>query len=330
MHGLVGTPQRSACALVIPVWLSLVIACCAHAQVYPAKPIRFIVPHSVAGSPDILARFLAAKLGEAFGQQIIVDNQPGTGGVVGAEKAAHAAPDGYTLVTGSSALVINPNLYRKVGYDVERDFQAITALASAPLVLVVHPSLPVRSTRELIALARAKPGAINYASGGNGSAAHMAAELFKNMAAVNLVHVPYKGTAPALTDLMGGHVSVAFYTVSAIGEHVKNGRLKALGLTALRRSPAVPDLPTVDESGLPGYEASTWIGVLAPSGTPREIISRLHAEIMKILAMPDVKQRFTAQGFDLIASTPEQFAAQIKSDQAKWSQVIRASGMTVD
>jgi len=301
-----------------------------HPQAYPVKPMRFIVPHSVSGSPDILARFLASKLGEAVGQQVIVENQPGAAGIIGAEKAARAAPDGYTLVTGSSAIVINPSLYRKVGYDVQRDFQPITALASAPLVLVVHPSLPVRSTRDLVALARAKPGAINYASGGSGSAAHMAAELFKTMAAVNLVHVPYKGTAPALVDLVGGHVSVAFYTVSAIGEHVKSGRLRALGITALQRSPTLPDLPTVAESGLAGYEASTWIGVLAPSGTPSDIIARLHAEIVKILAMPDVKQRFTSQGLDIIANTPEQFAAQIKSDLAKWARVIRASGVTVD
>ena len=301
-----------------------------YAQAYPAKPIRVIVPHTASGAPDILARFVGSKLGEVVGQQIIVDNQPGAAGIVGTEKAARATPDGYTLVIGSSAIVINPSLYRKMGYDVLRDFQAITALASTPLVLVVHPSLPVRSTGDLVALARAKSGSINYASGGNGSAAHMAAELFKTMAAVNLVHVPYKGTAPALTDLVGGHVSVGFYTVSAIGEHVKNGRLKALAVTALQRSPAVPDLPTVDESGLPGYEASTWIGVLAPSGTPRDIIARLHAEIVKILAMPDVKQRFSTQGFDIIASTPEQFAIQIKSDLAKWARVIRASGVTVD
>ena len=322
--------RRCALGLTALFCLALGTVGSVHAQAYPLKPIRFIVPHTVSGSPDILARFVGSKLGEAVGQQVIVDNQPGAAGIIGAEKAARAAPDGYTLVISSSAIVINPSLYRKVGYDVQRDFQAITALASAPLVLVVHPSLPVRSMRDLVALARAKPGAINYASGGSGSAAHMAAELFKSMAAVNLVHVPYKGTAPALTDLVGGHVSVGFYTVSAIGEHVKNGRLKALAVTAPHRSPAVPDLPTVAESGLPGYEASTWIGVLAPSGTPREIVGRLHAEIMKILAMPDVRQRFASQGFDIIANTPEQFAAQIKADLAKWARVIRASGLTVD
>lgn len=249
---------------------------------------------------------------------------------MGAEKAARAAPDGYTLLTGSSAIVINPSLYPKVGYDVQRDFQGITALASAPLVLVVHPSLPVRSTRELIALARAKPGAINYASGGSGSAAHMAAELFKSMTGVNLVHVPYKGTAPALADLVGGHVSVAFYTLSAIGGHVKAGRLRPLALTGLERSSGMPDVPTVAESGLPGYEASTWIGVLAPSGTPRGLIDRLHAEIIKILAMPEIKERVTSLGFSLIANTPEEFSAQIKSDLAKWARVIRVSGARVD
>jgi tripartite-type tricarboxylate transporter receptor subunit TctC len=302
----------------------------AGAQAYPSKPIRLIVPHSVSGSPDILARFVGTKLSEAFGQQVVVENQAGVGGVVGAERGARSAPDGYTLVAGSSAIVINPSLYGKVPYDVVKDFQGITALASAALVLVVHPSLPVRSAKELIALARAKPGAIHYASGGSGSAAHMAAELFKTTARVDLVHVPYKGTAPALIDLVGGHVSVGFYTVSAIGGQVKDGRLRALGLTALKRSAAVPEIPTVAETGLPDYEASTWIGMLAPSATPREIIQRIHGEIMKILAMPDVRQRFVAQGFDIIGNTPDEFGAMLKADLAKWAQVIRAAGVKVD
>lgn len=302
----------------------------ARAQTYPAKPIRFVVPHTVAGSPDILARFLGARLGDVLGQQVIVDNQAGAAGIVGAERVARAAPDGHTLFVGSSAVVINPNLYKRVGYDVVRDFQPITALALAPLVLVVHPSLPARSVREFIALVKAKPGAINYASGGSGSAAHMAAELFKAMAGVDMVHVPYKGTAPALIDLAGGHVSVGFYTVSATSGHVKTGRLRALGLSALKRSPAVPDLPTVAEAGLPGYEASTWIGVLAPSGTPREIVERLHAEIVKILSVPDVQQAFAVQGFDMIANTPAEFAVQIKGDLSKWARVIKAAKLTVD
>ena len=302
----------------------------AVAQTYPAKPMRFVVPHTVAGSPDILARFLGTRLGDALGQQVIVDNQAGAAGIVGAERVARAAPDGYTLFVGSSAVVINPNLYKKVGYDVLRDFQPITALALAPLVLVVHPSLPARSVREFIALVKARPGAINYASGGSGSAAHMAAELFKAMASVDMVHVPYKGTAPALIDLAGGHVSVGFYTVSATSGHIKTGRLRALGLSALKRSPALPELPTVAEAGLPGYEASTWIGVLAPAGTPREIVERLHTEIAKILALPDVQQAFAVQGFDMIANTPAEFAVQIKGDLVKWARVIKAAKLTVD
>lgn len=302
----------------------------AMAQNYPAKPIRFVVPHTVAGSPDILARFLGTRLGDALGQQVVVDNLAGAAGIVGAERVARAAPDGYTLFVGSSAVVINPNLYKKVGYDVVRDFQPITALALAPLVLVVHPSLPARSVREFIALLKARPGVINYASGGSGSAAHMAAELFKAMAGVDMVHVPYKGTAPALIDLAGGHVSVGFYTVSATSGHVKTGRLRALGLSALKRSPAVPELPTVAEAGLPGFEASTWIGVLAPAGTPRELIERLHGEITKILALPDVQQAFAVQGFDMIANTPTEFATQIKGDLGKWARVIKAAKLTVD
>ncbi len=300
------------------------------AQTYPAKPIRFVVPHTVAGSPDILARFLGTRLGDALGQQIIVDNMAGAAGIVGAERVARATADGYTLFVGSSAIVINPNLYKKVGYDVLRDFQPITALALAPLVLVVHPSLPARSVREFIALMKSRPGAINYASGGSGSAAHMAAELFKTMAGVDMVHVPYKGTAPALIDLAGGHVSVGFYTVSATSGHIKTGRLRALGLSALKRSTALPDLPTVAEAGLPGYEASTWIGVLAPAATPREIVERLHAEIAKILALPEVQQTFAVQGFDMIANTPAEFAAQIKGDLGKWARVIKAAKLKVD
>ena len=300
------------------------------AQHYAAKPIRFVVPHTVAGSPDILARFLGIRLGDTLGQQVIVDNLAGAAGIVGAERVARAVPDGYTLFVGSSAVVINPNLYKKVGYDVLRDFQPITALALAPLVLVVHPSLPARSVRELIALMKASPGAINYASGGSGSAAHMAAELFKVMAGVDIVHVPYKGTAPALIDLAGGQVPVGFYTLSATSGHVKTGRLRALGISALKRSPAIPELPTLAEAGLPGYEASTWIGVLAPAGTPREIVERLHAEIAKILTLPDVQQAFAVQGFDMIANTPTEFAAQIKGDLIKWARVIKTAKLTVD
>ncbi len=265
-----------------------------------------------------------------LGQQVIVDNLAGAAGIVGAERVARAVPDGYTLFVGSSAVVINPNLYKKVGYDVLRDFQPITALALAPLVLVVHPSLPARSVRELIALMKASPGAINYASGGSGSAAHMAAELFKVMAGVDIVHVPYKGTAPALIDLAGGQVPVGFYTLSATSGHVKTGRLRALGISALKRSPAIPELPTLAEAGLPGYEASTWIGVLAPAGTPREIVERLHAEIAKILTLPDVQQAFAVQGFDMIANTRTEFAAQIKGDLIKWARVIKTAKLTVD
>ncbi len=299
-------------------------------QSYPVKPIRFIVPHSVAGAPDILARLLALKLSDALGQQIIVDNQPGAGGVIGAEMGARSAPDGYTIVVGSSALVINPSLYRKVAYNPERDFQPITALATAPLILVVHPSLPARTVRELIALAKAKPGQINYASGGSGSAAHMAAELFKSMAMVDLVHIPYKGTAPALIGLIGGHVSVAFYTMSAVGGHIKSGKLRALAISATQRSAAAPDLPTISESGVPGYEASTWIGVVVPTGTPSGIVHRLYTEIVMVLHMPDVKERFAGQGFDIIGNTPEQFSNQIKADVPKWAKVIKDSGAKVD
>lgn len=301
-----------------------------HAQGYPTKPIRVIVPHTTAGSPDILARFIATRLSEVFGQQFVVENVAGAAGVLGAERVARSSPDGHTLMIGSSAVVINPSLYRKVGYDVERDFQGITALASALLVLVAHPSLPVKSVGDLVRLAKARPGAINYASGGSGSAAHMAAELFKSMAAVAIVHVPYKGTAPALTDLVGGHVSVAFYTVSAIGGHVQAGRLRALAVTSLQRSPVMPDVPTLSEAGLSGYEASTWIGVLAPRATPREVVEKLHAEIVKTLAMAEVKQKFTGQGFDIIGNTPEQFTQQLRADLKKWARVVRDSGVTVD
>jgi tripartite-type tricarboxylate transporter receptor subunit TctC len=261
---------------------------------------------------------------------VVIENQPGAGGVIGAEMGARAAPDGYTVLVGSSAIVINPSLYRKVGYDPERDFRAVTKLAWASLVLVVHPSLPVRSVRELVALGRARPGQITYASGGSGSAAHLGGELFKSMAGIDLLHVPYRGTAPALTDLIGGHVTVAFYTWSAIGTHVRGGRLRALAQTGLTRSPAMAELPTVHESGVPNYESGTWIGVLVPAATPNEIVETLHRHIAAILQQPDVRERFASQGFDIIGNSPTEFAAAIRADIPHWARVVRAANARVD
>lgn len=305
-------------------------ATAAQGQTYPVRPVRFIVPHTVAGAPDLLARLVAQKLSERWGQQIVVDNQPGAGGVIGAELGARAAPDGHTVVVGSSALVINPSLYRKVNYDPERDFRPVTQIAWSSLVLCVHPSLPVRSVAELLKLAMARPGQISYASGGPGSAAHLAAELFKSMTGVDMLHVPYRGAAPALTDLIGGHVPVGFYTWSATGGHIRSNRLRALAQTGLKRSAAMPDLPTLDESGVRGYESGTWIGVVLPAATPGEIADLLHRQITAILQMPDVREGIVSRGFDIIGNTPAEFAAQIRIDIPKWAKVIKAAGARVD
>ena len=304
-------------------------AACAAAQGYPAKPVRFVVPYAPGGSTDTLARTIGVKLTDLLGQQVVVDNRPGASGNIGMDIVAHALPDGYTIVLGYIAnLAIDPSLYAKMPYDPVRDFAPITELASSPNVLVVHPSVPVTSFKDL--LAKAKQGQFNFASAGVGSVGHLTGELLNQMAGIRMVHVPYKGSGQAVTDLLGGHVQLMFSGFSSTLPHIKAGRLRALAVTGAKRSPAAPDVPTIAESGFPGFEATAWYGVLAPAKTPKPVVSRLHNEIVKVLQEPDVKNRLTGLGFEIVGSTPEQFSAYIKSEITKWAKAVKASGAKPD
>jgi tripartite-type tricarboxylate transporter receptor subunit TctC len=301
---------------------------CALAQSgYPAKPVRFIVPSAAGGGTDIIARAVAQKLSESLGQQFVVDNRPGAGQMIGIELAAKSAPDGHTILMAASTLAINPIMYKKVSYDPVRDFAPITQAASLPNILVVHPSLPVKSVAELVALAKKQPGKLDYASAGIGTSPQMSMELLKSMTGIDLLHIPYKGTAPGVVDLLAGQVKVMAPNLLTALPHIKAGRLRALAVTSAKRSEALPDVPTIAEAGVPGYESVQWYGVLAPAGTAREIVTRLHAEIVRALAQPDVRERLAADGAEPVGSTPEQFAAFIKSEIDKWARVARAAGI---
>ena len=299
----------------------------AAADVYPAKPIRFVVAFPPGGGTDIIARSIAHKLAERLARQVVVDNRPGAGGNIGTDIVAKSAPDGYTLLMGSAGpLAINASLFATMPFDPIKDLAPVTLAASTPNVLVVHPSLPARSVKELIALAKAKPGEINFASSGHGTPAHLAGELFNSMAGVKLIHVPYKGAAPGLADLLGGQVQLMFSTLPPALPHVKDGRLRALAVTSAKRSPATPELPTLNEAALPGFEAITWHGVVVPAGTPAAIIARLNREIVAILHLPEIVERLSSQGAEALGSTPEEFAAYIRSESLKWANVVKESG----
>ena len=297
---------------------------------YPSKPIRLVVPLPPGGGVDWLARVLAQKLTENLGQTVIVDNRSGAGGNIGMELVAKSAPDGYTLVLGLTAhYAINPSLYRKLPYDPVKDFAPIILLARTPLVLLVHSTLQAKSVKELIALAKARGGKLAYASGGNGSGSHLSGEMLKTMAGIEIMHVPYKGLAPAIAALIGEQVQFSFGVWSADSPHVKTGRLRALGVTTARRSPALPDLPAIAET-LPGYDLSVWYGVAAPARTPREIVTRLNAEMLRALSAPDFGQRIEVEGIEPIGSTPEQLGDYIKSEIVKWAKIVKDSGATID
>ncbi|HSF46855.1 MAG TPA: tripartite tricarboxylate transporter substrate binding protein [Burkholderiales bacterium] len=300
----------------------------AHAQDYPNKPIRIVVPYPPGGFNDTLARTVGNKLNAAWGQPVVVENKPGGGTLIGTDLVAKSPPDGYTLLITPFAFAVNPSIFKKLPYDPIKDFAPITLAAETPNLLVVNPSVPVSSLKELLASAKAKPGKLSYASTGTGSSNHLSMEKFKQMAGVDIVHIPYKGSAPALTDLIGGQVDLMFDNIPNVLPHVKGGKLKAIAVTSQKRSPHVPDLPTVSESGVPGYEVSVWFGIAAPAGTPEPIIKKLNAEIVKILSMPDVKEKFAAQGVDVVGSTPEQFAAHLKSQMAAWAKVVKEAGVT--
>jgi tripartite-type tricarboxylate transporter receptor subunit TctC len=302
----------------------------AIAQGYPAGPVRVIVPFPPGGGVDGAGRLISQKLTEALGKQFIVDNRPGANGMIGSELAAKSAKDGYTLMVNGANFVTTPSLYAKVTYDPVRDFEPVSLIALAPNVLVVHPSLPVKSVKELIALARARPGQVNFAGSGSGSTPHLAAELFNTLAKVNMVHVPYRGTGPAIIGLMSGEASVMFMPTTNAVPLVRSGRLRALAVTSRERVPAMPGLPTVSESGLKGYESSQWYGLLAPAGTPADVIALLNSQVAKIMQAPEMRQRMTDEGLVAVGSTRDDFAAYIKTELAKWAKVIRASGAKVD
>lgn len=301
----------------------------AYAQGYPAKPLRIIAASSPGSGVDIVARAVAQKLTEQIGQQVIVDNRAGAGGNIGAEIAAKAPADGYTLFMATPAHAINSS-YRRLTYDLVRDFAPISLLTTGHYVIVVHPSLPVKSVKELIAFARARPGQINYASAGVGNASHLAPELFNSMAQVKLVHVAYKGGGPALTETIGGQVHLTWANLVAGLPHVKSGRLRGLAVTGEKRSSAAPDLPTVSEAGVPGYVVISWYGALVPAATPRDAISRLNTELTRAMNAPDIRARFAAEGADPAPGTPEQFGAFIKSEIALWTKVVRNANITAE
>lgn len=296
-------------------------------EIYPARPIRFIVPFPASGGADIIARIIGQKLNESWGQPVVIDNRPGSGGMIGAEIAAKSAPDGYTLFLGNSGPnAVNVSLYRKLPYDPVKDFAPVTLVVIGPIVMVVNPSFPAKSVNELIALAKSRPGQFTFAFGGVGSQSHLAGKLFINMAGIDVVDVPYKGGPPALTDLLGGRVTFVFTALPVALPLVEANKLRALAVTGAQRSPAAPDVPTIKEF-LPGYEAAGWWGVLVPAGTPKRIINKLNAQIVKILNMPDVKNYYARQGLEPVSTTPEEFAAYIKAEIAKWAVVIKNTGI---
>ena len=301
----------------------------AATETFPVKPIRFISPFAPGGGNDTISRALTQVMTKNVGQTVIVDNRPGANTIIGMEIVAKAPPDGYTLIMTSSSLAINAALYPKLPYDSARAFAPVSLIASSPLVAVVHPSLPAKSIRDLIGLAKAKPGELFYPVSGVGNISHLAGELFNLLAGVKLVSVPYKGSAPGLNDLLGGRLSVGFNSALATMPHLKSGKLRALAVTGSSRSAGMPDVPTVAEAGLRGYEASTWYGVLAPAGTPGPVIQLLSIELGKALRSDEVKGTLSAQGLDLVGSTPEQFAAYIRTEMVKWAKVVKATGMTL-
>ena len=317
-------PMRTILFLLSVSWCA---APGAQTASYPTKPVRFIVPSAVGGGTDIIARAIALKLGESIGQQYLVDNRPGAGQMIGIELAAKSPADGYTILMAASTLAINPIMYKKVPYDPVRDFAPITQAATLPNVLVVHPSLPVKSVAELIAYAKAHPGQLNFASAGIGTSPQMSIELLKSMAGIDMVHIPYKGTAPGVVDVLAGQVLVMAPNLLTALPHIKSGKLRALAVTSVRRSVALPDVPTVAEAGLPGYDSTQWYGVLAPAGTQREIVARLHDEIARALRDAEVGKRLAADGAEPVGSSPEEFAAFIKSESEKWARVAKAAGI---
>lgn len=309
-----------------------VLACAgaASAQEWPSKPVRLLVGFPVGGAADILARLHAARLQDAIGQTIVVDNRGGAGGVIATELAARAAPDGYTLLFTSLPHVINPPLYGKVAYHPVKDFQPVTLLVNVPLLMAVPAALPLKTVKDVIALAKANPGKVNYGSGGNGSSSHLAVEMFKSMAGIDMQHIPYKGTGPLIIDLLSGQVSITIASIVPLIPHVRAGKLRPIAVTGARRSGALPEVPTIAEGGVPGYDMTNWFGILAPAGLPAPILIRLDTLLRKIVAAPDVREVYAQQGADPVGAGPAEFAKVIAADIPKWEKVVRQSGARVD
>lgn len=307
--------------------LTIGMACAVVAQPYPSKPVRVILGFPPGGAVDILTRIMAPKLSEKWGQQIVVDNRPGAGSMIAAEIVANGAADGYALLMITASHIVSASLYRKLAFHPVDSFAAVTQVAATSIALLTHPSVPVKSVKELIALAKARPGQLNFGSSGTGSILHLAGELFKRMAGVNIVHVPYKGAGPAYIDLIGGQLELMFGAVPSALPHVEAGKLRAIAVTSAKRWPALPEVPTIAESGVPGYEVTNWYGLLAPAGTARQIVERLHDEFAGVLRMQDVAQAFMRSGAEPVSSTPREFQALLSSELAKWTQVIREAGI---
>ena len=317
-----------------PIAVALLVACAfttlAQAQSYPSKPVRILVPFPPGGGTDIVARAIAQKLTESLGQTFVVDNRAGAGGTLGSETAAKSPPDGYTLAMATSSTHgVAPSLYPKLGYDPIADFAPVTLVATTPFVLVVHPALPVKTVPELIALARREPGKLNYGSAGNGSSNHLTVEMFDMMANVKMTHVPYKGSGPALVDLMAGQVDLLINDMSSLINYVNAGKMRALAVTSVKRNPALPKVPTIAET-LPGYDAEAWYGVIAPAKTPAPIVAKVQEEIVKLLRTTDLKDKLLSQGLDAVGDTPAEFRAYMQRDIAKWAKVVKASGARID
>lgn len=297
------------------------------APAYPTKPIRFILPVAAGSTSDTLARFVAQSLAPRLGQQIVAENQPGAGGNIGVPMAARAVPDGHTLLLVSSAQAISPSIYTKLAYDLERDFQPVTQFADGLYMLTVHPSIPARSVKELVSLAKARPGQMSYASAGVGTGTHLTGELLKSHAGIDLLHVPYRGMGPAIGELAGGQISLAFLGLPSGMPQVQAGKVRALGVTSSKRSAVVPNLPTLAEAGLPGFESTTWQGIVVPAATSRDIVARLHAETLRALQTTELKERFTALGVEAVGSSPDQFGRYIRAEIEKWGKLVRAIGL---
>jgi tripartite-type tricarboxylate transporter receptor subunit TctC len=333
MHDFSGAAKRKRCGAAAAIAVALLAACIApgegraRVQEFPSRPLRVIVPFPPGGTADILARFLGARLAELAGQFVVVDNRPGASGAAGTELAARATPDGYTVVFASLSLVMSPALYTHLSYDVLRDFAPVSLLLTAPLVLVVHPAVPAATVKELLAFARPRPGELNYASAGSGTNPHAAAELFRMLGRVQLVHVPYKGGGLALAALLGGEAHLGFLGVMTVVQHVRTGRLRALAVTTAKRTPALFEVPTLAEAGVPGYEFTSWYGVLAPAATPELRVIALNGHLRNALLAPDVAERLAKNGAEIVASSPQEFGRRLRAELAKWKQIVKEAGI---